>query len=190
VPLDLLIPVSLFETVGMPPATAYERLSLQRALAGDIHRNIPLYSERSILTEIAVEGPVHVIPRCLSLYRCHPEQRSRALLSAEGGERREYSQFVSYLCQLWDRQDRSLTAFAAMLPSLETGVLQWWLEKSTAFPADQKLTRGVSELLRGEIARAERALPPSRYGIQELARDSLPPFLLRVGAKVARRLRR
>jgi hypothetical protein len=189
VPLDLLIPVSLFETIGMPPASAFDRLSLKRAWTSADHTDFPLYAERSLLIAAAVEGPVHVIPKCLSLFRCHPEQRSRELLSTAAGERREYAQFVSHLCQLWDRQDRSLAAFAAILPSLETGVIRWWQEKAAQLPTDQKLTRGVSELLRGEMALPARAVPTSRYGIRDLARDALPPILARAAAKVVRRIK-
>jgi hypothetical protein len=159
---DLIVPLSLCVSVAIPPVVAYRTDALRAAIARCDH-SIPLFLERTILADVALQGEAVFDPCVAGIFRTHPNQGFR-LMQAEdpGAMHKQWLQMARQLDWLplrrtwrWQERLRQAVTELSVQQRLE------WERQSRTWPTDLALCREMRTALLAKPSPQRVPLSPS-----------------------------
>ncbi len=172
---DLIAPLSLFVSVAIPPVVAFRTDALRAAIARS-DQSIPLFMERTILADVALQGEALFDPCVAGIFRSHPQQGFRLMQADDpGAMHRQWLQMARQLDWLpfrrsWRWQERLQKA----VTELSVQQRQEWEHQSRDWPTDIGLCREMRTAL---LAKP----PPKRVPLS-------PSGITKAGVRAARSL--
>jgi glycosyltransferase involved in cell wall biosynthesis len=188
----VVIPLSLWLTVAIPPAIAFRTEALRKALPF-LDLACPLFLERMFLAEVAAEGAVIADPWVAAMFLQHPQQNSKVIMrEAFVHYKSQWLLLANYLARLVARRGIDWEpALRELLPSVAAeDRIRWVLDNvgKEIRPADDPFYQRATTLLMDSLG--ERAAvfappppPPPRTKtavVKDWVRDLLPPLCTRV----------
>jgi len=147
---DLLVPLSLCESIAIPPVVAFRASALKNILP-NWDNTIPLFMERTILCEVAATSEAIFDPYIAGIFRSHEQQNYRGITAADpDAQKKQWLAMAHKLDALpirrnakWDRRLRDLMR--------EVGHRrQQWEKVSESWPQDVALCQQMRKALGSE----------------------------------------
>jgi glycosyltransferase involved in cell wall biosynthesis len=161
-PFSLALPLSLFESSGIPPAMAFRTDTLKAEASRFSNSSFPLYNERLPLLYFAQRGGVALLPRILGIYRAHASQLSRQLLSNSRSSEREFRDFLNAVQRMADESHLTLNDFQQFLKQAPDAVVLRFEKVLSRAPRSLPLVAAIQTLLAQEIRRRPLNAPLQR----------------------------
>ena len=120
---DLVIPLSLFCTIAIPPTIAFKTRFLRDIFSALETPNMFLFSERLLIVEAAERGKTIVAPHIAGIFRLHDQQTHKQVISSEGIEP-QWSNFVEHLSEIANLKQLNLSTFQNYVETLPDSILQ------------------------------------------------------------------
>ena len=173
----VIAPLSLFISFAIPPAIAFRRESLCRAMRL-CDPACELYNERIILSAAAAEGKVAVEPYVAAIWLAHSQQACK--LTGQVDSRAFQSQWLRMANVICPFLESSGEAWKSQLHNALNEVAipyrREWMQQARGWQGAPPIAYQAAEILKASLN--ESGVAPNS-ALKEWARDLTPPFLWR-----------
>ncbi len=177
-----ILGVSFFASFGIPPVIAFESKVLREEVATLRRSNFPLFAERTILCEAAINGLVVADPQIVGLFRRHDQQSSVVWVKEKNRYQTEWKRLCEYLDALMPAdfftRCEELEDIISNVPDV---TLTEWLRAAARFDGRLRNLCELRVLL--QRTAAKRSLRCACYGnaafvVSKVAEKLAPPVVL------------
>lgn len=182
VPRDLIIPLSLYCTVGMPPTIAFKTCFLRKIFHAWDRPEIVLFCERLLTVQAAISGKVIAAPHIAGIFRIHEQQAHKQIISDEGigGQ---WTQFVNILSTIATEQKVDLAVFRDYVKALPDGVLLSFLTARYPCSSTTLFYPAVNQLIENEVELRKLRIapgPPKVSLLKGVFKSLCPPIVKQI----------
>lgn len=177
---DLIIPLSLFCTVGIPPTIAFRKQFLRQIFPAWNNPSMLLFCERLLIIEAAIKGNIIVAPHIAGIFRQHSQQTSKQIISSEGPGP-QWTLFVERLSSIAEAEDIDMRAFQEHVKTLPDTVLQSFYENKFPCGKETPFYRDTIKIVDKEIVfrKLDHTPQPTKTpSLTQIARSICPPILI------------
>lgn len=177
--LNLLIPLSLFTTVGIPPVAAFRSSVLLDSMSDLGDPDVPLYEERLLLVAMARRGLMVILPKILGVFRSHEKQYSRIAMNEHTGAELQFRDYADEIERIAQAEDVNLMEFQDFLKDADQHALHFFAAQTNNWSNQGSFVNDIKGRVvkAAGIASARCSAPSPWY--KTAVREACPPLLYR-----------
>jgi glycosyltransferase involved in cell wall biosynthesis len=185
VPFNLMLPLSLFVSVGVPPVAAFRTKELLEVKHWISDSDFPLYAERVMLADLAKVSRVYIAPHLAGVFRRHESQYSVNLQLNTVDVSRQYKDAGLQLEVLSAGTDFTIDNFKQLIARSSESLLKQWSLLAEKLVGIGTFCDSVRAVLDEECNRRNLEIHPgpSRRSVKgvvkTIIRELCPPVLMR-----------
>jgi glycosyltransferase involved in cell wall biosynthesis len=155
VPFELILPLSLLVSVGIPPVAAFRRSALESCVDSFLPSDHTLYAERILLARLAKYSSLIIAPHIAGVFRAHDSQYSQLRLANSAESNRQFHSSAKVLDALGGNAF-SIAVFEDYLQTVPEAYIDQWLILSQSWDKQISLCCKTRDSLHKERDRRDR----------------------------------